>query len=520
MLGPDDFWYWARKFVVPRLRAQNLYNGNPPYGLRGYMNDGCNRVIGYAIFRQVRIGRFSCEVTSPMNSGIKGCTGTRGISTEDDRNYCSKWMDYETRPGSCQEEEFIYRNSSQLQTFTQMLQRASYTGGGYVFRLKGLQSEILDRIQHLQENQWIDKGTRLISLEFSVYNPNVNLFTSCVIYYELFEGGGQTITWKFQPAKLLSISSNFGDQIVVLCEIIFIGATVFFTLRELWEIKQRKCSYFSSQWSLIELILIIMSYLAVGLNLYTSYLTNQSIQIFNSTYGNAYVRMDSAMLVDQYYVLVLALIAFGATLKLIKLLQFNKRMDMLALTIERCWEDLYYFFIAFFVVFFAFACLFYFMFSCYLEEFARFFKAVQQCVAMMLGKFEFDRMKQANPMSPILFFVFSVLNSMILINIMLTIILQAFTEIKLELSKKGNKYDVLEYMWKSFKKFLVQQPNEINQVLPKPGPAEKKSFAGAVGPELDTEELPDKVCDNFGMSVSYSVVLCVVLCCTLCRTLL
>lgn len=59
-------WYgWMNLTVVPNVRVQPWYNGKQPYGLRGYMEDRVNRLIGYAIVRQVReqLGtcRFVCE---------------------------------------------------------------------------------------------------------------------------------------------------------------------------------------------------------------------------------------------------------------------------------------------------------------------------------------------------------------------------------------------------------------------------------------------------------------------------
>ena len=41
---------------MPNVRVQNWYNGDPPYGLRGYLDDRSNRLIGWSVLRQVREG--------------------------------------------------------------------------------------------------------------------------------------------------------------------------------------------------------------------------------------------------------------------------------------------------------------------------------------------------------------------------------------------------------------------------------------------------------------------------------
>ena len=116
------------------------------------------------------------------------------------------------------------------------------------------------------------------------------------------------------------------------------------------------------------------------------------------------------------------------------------------------------------VIFFAFSCLFYFMFMKQLRDFSVLINAILTSFKMMLGKFEFQAMKEANSISPVLFFVFSVSNSMVLINIMLSIILRAFNEIKIGLEQKENQYNLIDFMWFQLKKKVYQQPNSVNQV--------------------------------------------------------
>ena len=56
---------------------------------------------------------------------------------------------------------------------------SEYGGGGFtqVLPLEG--SEAMDVIQYLKDNMWIDRGTRAVFLDFTVYNANINLF--CVV---------------------------------------------------------------------------------------------------------------------------------------------------------------------------------------------------------------------------------------------------------------------------------------------------------------------------------------------------
>ncbi|KAA0201568.1 hypothetical protein HAZT_HAZT010364 [Hyalella azteca] len=460
----DHFWHYAKNLIMNTCRAQRWYNNDPPYGLRGFLDDRANRMVGYPILRQIRNARFVCSVPYPMNETIPDCTGTRGLLTEDDHDYCANWVLGNASDVACKFPEFKYQNASQLKTLATVGRLGTYSGGGYVIRLDGYEDDVNERLDQLQKVHWIDKRTRAVFLEFSVYNANVNLFMTCMICFEVSEGGGIVTKWRFEPVRLLRLESSAKDNVAFFCELMFVVSTVFFTFRQLWEIKKQRCGYFFQYWNLAELSLVLLSWLEIALYIYKLLLTLAVADEFNRTKGNAYLRMDYPVLVDQFYTCILGLIMFVSVLKLIKLMQFNKRMDVLALTISLCWDELSYFLIAFVIIFFAFSSLFYFIFFLYLLEFSSILSAVQTSFSMMLGKFDFNVMQQANSLSPLLFFIFSVLNSMVLVNIMLAIILKAFNEIKVDLSKRENTYDVLDYMWKHFKKTAVLQPNAVNQV--------------------------------------------------------
>lgn len=51
-----------------------------------------------------------------------------------------------------------------------------YAGGGYVINLSNDQNTTQAIIQDLFDNLWIDRATRAVFLDFTVYNANINLF--------------------------------------------------------------------------------------------------------------------------------------------------------------------------------------------------------------------------------------------------------------------------------------------------------------------------------------------------------
>ena len=116
----NEWWYWLEATLKSNVRVQQWYNGKQAYGLKGYMNDRVNRLIGYAIVRQVRERLGTCKPDDIMTDVIKGCTGDGGLDVEDDKDYCLNWILKSNREGFvCDEqEEYQYTTAGELESTT------------------------------------------------------------------------------------------------------------------------------------------------------------------------------------------------------------------------------------------------------------------------------------------------------------------------------------------------------------------------------------------------------------------
>lgn len=70
-----------------------------------------------------------------------------------------------------------------------------YQGGGYIFNFDNTYQSSEHLLNQLVEANWIDQYTRVIIAEFSVWNPNTNLFSFLTISFEFIETGSME-TWK------------------------------------------------------------------------------------------------------------------------------------------------------------------------------------------------------------------------------------------------------------------------------------------------------------------------------------
>lgn len=77
-------------------------------------------------------------------------------------------------------EWYIYRTAEYLDSYPYWGQLALYSGGGYVVPLRGSKGDLVVLMQQLQNQSWIDRYTRAVFIEFTIYNAQV-CFRSCLL---------------------------------------------------------------------------------------------------------------------------------------------------------------------------------------------------------------------------------------------------------------------------------------------------------------------------------------------------
>jgi len=55
----EEYFGWTKNTMIPGLRANLWYNGQPPFGQRGFIDDRVSRIMGYATLRQLRVKKGS-----------------------------------------------------------------------------------------------------------------------------------------------------------------------------------------------------------------------------------------------------------------------------------------------------------------------------------------------------------------------------------------------------------------------------------------------------------------------------
>ena len=78
-----------------------------------------------------------------------------------------------------------------------------YSGGGAIQNLNSRKNETKALLHELKESLWVDRATRVVFVDFSVYNANLNLFCIIKLIFEFPATGGIIPSNEFQTVKLI-----------------------------------------------------------------------------------------------------------------------------------------------------------------------------------------------------------------------------------------------------------------------------------------------------------------------------
>ena len=156
--------------------------------------------------RQLRIQSELCKKKLQIENRSMTCQDDYAPWNEERRTFSPGWVNTNMTANSTAsiQNAFRYRSSQELDSYVYAGQHGQYAAGGYVYEFRGSLANIRQNISELHRLGWIDEQTRAIFIQTSLYNPNVNLFTSVTVVVEILATGNFFPSARFEPIDLLS----------------------------------------------------------------------------------------------------------------------------------------------------------------------------------------------------------------------------------------------------------------------------------------------------------------------------
>ncbi|XP_069486643.1 polycystin-2 [Ambystoma mexicanum] len=439
----DDFWKYTEGPLLDGLYWDVWYNNKTMAENQSFIYYE-NLLLGVPRIRQLKVRNGSCSIPEDLQDEIKDCYDVYSPSNED------------TAPFGLQSgTAWVYTSENQLNGSSHWGFIATYSGAGYYLDLAKTREETAAQIASLKKNLWLDRGTRAVFFDFSVYNANINLFCIIRLLVEFPATGGLVTSWQFQTVRLIHYISPF-DIVMAICEVVFCLFVVYYIVEEILEIHIHQLHYFRGLWNCLDVVIVVLSVAAIAINIYRVSTVDGLLKDLleeQSTFPNfeplAYWQLQ--------FNNVAAVTVFFAWVKLFKFINFNRTMSQLSTTMSRCAKDVLGFAIMFFIIFLAYAQLAYLVFGTQIDDFSTFQDCIFTQFRIILGDFNFTEVEEANRiLGPIYFTSFVFFMFFILLNMFLAIINDTYSEVKTDMAQQKHEMELSDLIRKGCSKAMVK----------------------------------------------------------------
>ncbi|XP_063291145.1 polycystin-2-like protein 1 [Pelobates fuscus] len=439
-----DFWTYSQGPLLDGLYWTKWYNNATLVNTSNSFIYYENLLLGVPRIRQLKVKNNSCVVYKDFREDISGCFD---VYSEDKEDHMPFGL-YNGTP-------WTYYTEDELGGSSHWGKLATYSGGGYYLDLELTKQDSQRDLQILKNNLWLDRGTRAVFVDFSVYNANINLFCVLRLVVEFPATGGAIPSWQIRTVKLIRYVSGW-DYFIIACEIIFCVFIFYYVVEEMLELRIHKFKYFTSIWNILDVVVILLSLVAIAFHIFRTLEVNRLMGTLLEE-PSTYADFEFLAFWQTQYNNMNAVNLFFAWIKIFKYISFNKTMTQLSSTLARCAKDILGFAIMFFIVFFAYAQLGYLLFGTQVENFSTFVKCIFTQFRIILGDFDYDAIDNANRiLGPIYFVTYVFFVFFVLLNMFLAIINDTYSEVKEELSNQKNELQFSDILKQGYRKTLLK----------------------------------------------------------------
>ena len=296
----------------------------------------------------------SCDVPGMFRNIISFCHDFYSHKEEDKDDWGSITGYFNRSFLSCPE-NWEYSTDDEIGSFDTWGYFATYNGGGYIANLGYNAFTAKNVIDDLIANDWIDRQTRAVIVEFSLYNPSSNLLAVLSYYYEVLPSGFAG-TFKSHGIIPLKPTHSHAHNVYLFFVLLFGVFLVCCFFKECVRLFRQRCSYFTSVWSWLELLQILSASCALLLQ-WEKF--KELTRTFAKLKENPFVTMSfhQVLMLSEAETAVICITTAFATLRLLKCFYFNAHVIRFSLFMRRRFTSIASFFAIFCVMFTGFALL-------------------------------------------------------------------------------------------------------------------------------------------------------------------
>uniref|UniRef100_A0A7S1N9G3 Polycystin cation channel PKD1/PKD2 domain-containing protein n=1 Tax=Eutreptiella gymnastica TaxID=73025 RepID=A0A7S1N9G3_9EUGL len=499
----SQFWLYFEQGFFPNFYPENYQcSGTPLSSYDQKFTAQDNYRIGSLRFRQVRIqASDDCPVDPALSGYISSCYPTMQDATESTQSFgpanSAAWIWRDTEQLCGEQKERSYCGSLGA---TGQRSENVYPASGFAWDFANNYTTAMAELKSLKDNTWVDASTRVVVVEFTLFNPNVLLILAGRMIVEFYPTGQLLPSSSIKPIPVYSfeVTEHVVEFIGELLLGVFILGYFIRELHELYqhtqkakkhcalcvkqlvqkstnsgqhqpnEITQVECyicarnfdpftmlhcplcqrevevdahicwkGYFQDFWNVIDIINLVFFFAVLILRMVVRF----KLMDFDYDVGNGFLNLYP--LAWDYY-MATWLNAFNSLLSFIKVFKYLSRSKSLRtclMTLAEARGQLIYFVLTFMIVFCGFVMSFHMAFGGEVPSFSHWTNSIFTLWNALMGDFDYYEMQRSNRvLAPIFYFSFVAFVFLVLLNMFVAIVVGSYDTVADEVETSGDDF--------------------------------------------------------------------------------
>ncbi|XP_064550061.1 polycystin-2-like [Drosophila montana] len=430
VLTIEAIWTYLFEHFIPTVYAKQL-NGEVKENIFG---EGL--IVGVPRIRQIRV------------RPLKECYKTFTLDDLDKRPCYPAYSSKMEFKGTHEVEGLIstnYEADAKVIRTTHCI----YQGGGFSLNLN--ESFKTNWLMPFYQSRWIDRGTRLLVIEFNVFYDANRTFQTLKLIFEVMPTG---LVFPSAVIKCIPLECFlFMDTLRIIAGVIFYLIIIYYTYQEVYEICWLSTkAYIKCMSNYPDLIFLLASYYVLAYNIWHLF----EIRRIKSAYerdSSSYINMDTLIVGWETYINAMAILAFTAWTKLIRFLSFHRTQRRLVATVRMSMKNILGFLFIYVILVFAFAQLGTILFGDELEQFSSNYASIVTMIRVIMSDVDFGQLNEIQPVLAPIFSLGIILSFYIIsVNLFVAIYLAAYSDVKAKMIV--NDHEVLQMLGQGFKQYF------------------------------------------------------------------
>lgn len=320
--------------------------------------------------------------------------------------------------------------------------------GGFVVKVDGCEICQVHQLKQLQSNMWIDRATRLITLETIIYSPSANVFSHVRFVAELLTVGSVVASAEVTSSTLVYHRST-SDIFLTLMEFILVIVMMYRTGSAFCNLKIVCWKEFNWVAVLCETALVVLVFVTAGFSIYRFVIVKQLLDTYTDSKVVLIGDWITAIHLDRSVTILAALVLFLASLMLLHIVKLHPVPLSCLLSIHRALSHIFHWVLVMVIMLTAFSCLGCLVLGQDLREFSSFSSAFVTLFSVTIRVFDTEPVLLKSPVASLVYFsLFEILVTLMTFAMCFAILRHSLVETK-EMACQQNS-SLWWQLWKQF----------------------------------------------------------------------